>query len=60
MLTAFEALEKVHSNAKIFIHTAAAAPQALIEALVLRAHELKKVKIYQLHAEGPAPYADGK
>lgn len=60
MLTALEALEKVHSNYKIFIHTAAAAPQALIEALMLRAPELKNVKIYQLHTEGPAPYADEK
>ncbi len=60
MLTALEALEKVHSKYKIFIHTAAAAPQALIEALMLRAPELKNVKIYQLHTEGTAPYADEK
>ena len=60
IVTGYEALEKVQSNANIFIHTAAAAPQALIEALMLRAPELKNVKIYQLHTEGPAPYADEK
>lgn len=60
IVTGYEALEKVQSNANIFIHTAAAVPQALIEALMLRAPELKNVKIYQLHTEGPAPYADEK
>jgi acyl-CoA hydrolase len=35
----------------------AAAPQALIRALVARAFDLQKVEIVQLHTEGPAPYA---
>jgi acyl-CoA hydrolase len=36
----------------------AAAPQALIRAMVERADELRDVEIVQLHTEGPAPYAD--
>jgi acyl-CoA hydrolase len=53
-----EALKSLHSFQNVFIHTASAAPQALIKALVERAEELKSVKIYQLHTEGYAPYAD--
>lgn len=36
----------------------AAAPQALIRAMVERADELREVEIVQLHTEGPAPYAE--
>ena len=36
----------------------AAAPRALINALVQRADSLRDVEIVQLHTEGPAPYAD--
>lgn len=57
-LSASEALKAIKSGDNIFIHTAAAAPQALISALVERGPELRGVKIYQLHTEGPAPYAD--
>lgn len=54
------ALEPVKSGDNIFIHTAGATPQALIQGLVERADELKNVTIYQMHTEGPAPYADEK
>jgi acyl-CoA hydrolase len=60
IVTAPEALKSLHSHQNIFIHTAAAAPQALIKALVDRGDELKAVKIFQLHTEGPAPYGDEK
>jgi acyl-CoA hydrolase len=60
IVTAPEALKSLPSHQNIFIHTAAAAPQALIKALVERGDELKSVKIYQLHTEGEAPYADEK
>jgi len=52
-----EALKAVKSNDRVFIHTAAAAPHHLIEHMVQRADELRNVQIYQLHTEGPAPYA---
>ena len=57
-VSAAEALKAVKTGHNIFIHTAAAAPQALIKALVERGPELRDVKIYQLHTEGPAPYSD--
>ncbi|MGK7388890.1 MAG: acetyl-CoA hydrolase/transferase family protein [Candidatus Cyclobacteriaceae bacterium M2_1C_046] len=56
--SAEEALAKVKSGDNLFIHTAAAAPQALIKGLVNRAPELKGVNIYQLHTEGDAPYTN--
>ncbi|HMQ00100.1 MAG TPA: acetyl-CoA hydrolase/transferase C-terminal domain-containing protein [Cyclobacteriaceae bacterium] len=56
-MQASEALKVVKPGDKIFIHSVAAAPPVLIDALVARAHELKDVKIYHLHTEGEAPYA---
>ena len=58
--SAFEAVRHIKSEDKLFIHTAAAAPASLIQAMVERASELKNVKIYQLHTEGAAPYAEEK
>lgn len=53
-----EALGKVKSGDHIFIHSAGAAPQALVRALAERGPELKDVTIYQMHTEGIAPYAN--
>ena len=53
---ASEALKVVKPGNNIYIHTAAAAPQFLIDALVARSSELKNVKIYHLHTESTAPY----
>src|SRR5580700_74910 len=47
----------IQSGSNIFIQTAAAAPQQLINALTARAHELTNITIYQMHTEGEAPYA---
>jgi 4-hydroxybutyrate CoA-transferase len=58
--TALEALGKVKSGDHIFIHSAGAAPQALVNALAQRDDELKDITIYQMHTEGLAPYADEK
>jgi len=52
-----EAVSYVRSGDRVFIHTAAAAPVPLVEALAARAGELSEVEIVQLHTEGPAPYA---
>lgn len=48
----------IRSGDSVFIHSAAAAPQHLIAKLVERKDELRDVTIYQIHTEGPAPYAD--
>lgn len=55
--TAEEAVKIIKSGNHVFIHTAAAAPQALVKALSARYKELKNVSIYSLHTEGDAPYA---
>jgi acyl-CoA hydrolase len=58
ILKAEMAASLIKSGNKIFIQTAAAAPQKLIKALVDRADELQDITIYQMHTEGPAPYGD--
>src|SRR5512134_4043769 len=52
-----EAISYVRSGDRVFVHTAAAAPRMLVEALAARSEELREVEIVQLHTEGPAPYA---
>jgi acyl-CoA hydrolase len=52
-----QAAALITSGSNVFIQTAAAAPQQLIKAMTARAHELSDVTIYQMHTEGPAPYA---
>lgn len=56
-LTAAQAVSAVRSGDRVFVHTAAAAPRRLVEALAARAGELTDVEIVSLHTEGPAPYA---
>ncbi len=53
-----ETVKQIKSGDNVFIHTAAAAPQALIKGLVERASELKGVNIYHLHTEGDASYSN--
>lgn len=55
-----EAIKIVKSNDRVYIHTAAAVPQDLINALTARHEELRAVEIIHLHIEGEAPYADEK
>ena len=55
--TAPEAVAVIESGNRVFIHSVAAAPGALIQAMTDRAPELRDVEIVSLHTEGPAPYA---
>ena len=55
-VTAAEAVAIINSGDRIFIHTAAAAPQQLIKAMTARARDLRSVEIVHLHTEGDAPY----
>ena len=57
-VSAEEAVKIIKSNDRVFVHTAAAAPQELVDALADRASELKNVEICHLHTEGRAPYAN--
>ncbi|MEQ9298602.1 MAG: acetyl-CoA hydrolase/transferase C-terminal domain-containing protein [Cyclobacteriaceae bacterium] len=56
--TAAEAVKTIKSGDKVFIHSVAAAPQILIDAMVARSGELKDVEIYHLHTEATAPYVE--
>lgn len=55
-VSAEEAVQRVASGDRVFVHSVAAAPQQLIAALTARAPELRGVEIVHLHTEGPAPY----
>ena len=55
--TAAGCTEIIKSGDNVFIHSGVSAPQQLIAAMIARAHELKGVKIYQIHTEGNADYA---
>ncbi len=54
---AADAVRVIESNSNIFIHTAAATPSRLVEALSQRHNVLRNVSIYSLHTEGDAPYS---
>lgn len=54
--TAKEAVKLINSGDRVFVHSVAAAPQPLIDAMTARAPELKDVEIIHLHTEGEAPY----
>lgn len=55
--SASEAVQHIKSKDKVFIHSAAAVPEALVNAMTNRHQELHEVEIYQIHTEGGAPYA---
>jgi acyl-CoA hydrolase len=57
IVSAEEAVSVVKSGSRVFIHSVAAAPRRLIEAMTARAPELRVVEIVSLHTEGDAPYA---
>jgi len=56
-LSPAQAVECIQSGDSIFIHTAAASPEILIDAMVARHDELTDIEIYQLHTEGSAKYS---
>jgi acyl-CoA hydrolase len=55
--SAEEAVKLINSGDRVFIHSVAAAPMPLINAMTERAPELEDIKIVHLHTEGEAPYA---
>ena len=48
-LSASEAVKNIKSNDNVYIHTAGAAPQTLINAMVARSNELKNVNTSFYH-----------
>ena len=57
-ISAQEAVKVIKNNDRVYLHAAAAAPQALINAMADRHEELKNVEVCHLHIEGKAPYAN--
>ena len=58
LMSADQAVQSIQSGDSIYIHSNAAAPQELIEALVRRSNSLQNVEIYHLLTLGPAPYIE--
>jgi acyl-CoA hydrolase len=56
-VSAEEAVARVRSNTRVFIHGAAATPTPLVDALCKRT-DLEAVRLYHLHTSGPTPFAD--
>lgn len=57
-ITAEEAVKLIQSNHRVFIHSAAATPKELVNAMAKRSGELNNVRIYSMHTEWDAPYAN--
>ncbi len=53
-----EAVAVIKSGDRVFVHSVAAAPRLLLEAMTARAGELRVVEVVSIHTEGNAPYAD--
>lgn len=58
LVNAQQALDVLKSGDSVYIHSVAAAPRKLVEALTERGKMLKDIHVYHLHTEGDAPYAD--
>ena len=55
--SADEAVSRIASGMRVFVHGAAATPTPLLEGLARR-RELADVSLYHLHTTGPAPFVD--
>jgi 4-hydroxybutyrate CoA-transferase len=47
-----DTVKVIKSNDRVFIHSVAAAPPIIINAMLARAKELRNVEIVHLHTEG--------
>lgn len=56
IVSADEAVEGIASGMRVYVHSAAATPRALVAALTRRAAELRGVRVTHIHTEGDAPY----
>lgn len=56
LVSAQQAVAGIASGQSLFVHGGAATPSVLLDALVARAAELRRVDVVHLHCEGPAPH----
>jgi 4-hydroxybutyrate CoA-transferase len=59
-MTAAQAITNIRSGQRVYIHGAAATPEALVGELVHQAPRLRDVELIHLHTSGKAAYADPK
>ena len=59
-VTAADAVKNIRSGERVFLHSAAATPQLLVDALTARGNELRGIELVSIHTEGSAPYLDPK
>ncbi|MFN8012664.1 MAG: acetyl-CoA hydrolase/transferase C-terminal domain-containing protein [Holophagaceae bacterium] len=53
-----DAIARIRSGQRVFLHGGSATPLALVDALLERAPELRNVEIMHLHTSGRGAYAD--
>lgn len=56
LVSAEEAVAGIRSGMRVYVHSAAATPHLLTNALAQRADELRAVRMIHIHTEGDAPY----
>jgi len=56
LMTAREAVSCVESGMRVYIHPGCAEPEALVEALMVRAPFVKNVEVMHLLTSGASPY----
>src|SRR5690606_33659342 len=54
--SASEAVAGIQSGQHVFLHSAAATPKELVQAMSMRSQELSDVKLYSIHTEWEATY----
>ena len=52
-VSAEEAVSVIKSGGRVFVHSVAAAPRRLVEAMTARAPDLRVVEVVHLHTEVP-------
>ena len=55
-VSAEEALGRIQSGSRVYLHGGAATPHVLVDALVARTPGIRDVEIVHMHTDGPAPY----
>lgn len=53
-----QAVSCIQSGNRVFVHSVAQTPHALLNAMVARSWELKDVELVHIHTEGPLSYLD--
>lgn len=56
--SASEAVQFIESGNTVFIHSAAATPRELVNAMSLRSPEINNIKLLSIHTEWEAPYVN--